>query len=95
MVDASSVFCVSWRGSGPHQRCHDKRLSVLLDLPQVYLPAEALSVELVDLFGHWRSEPQTIRLARSPCNRATAARGRWRICWIFSPAGSATINVIP
>ena len=66
MVDASPLFCVSWRSSVPRQRCRDKGLSVLLDLPQVYLPTEALGVELVDLFGHWRSEPQTIRLERSP-----------------------------
>ncbi len=66
MVDASPLSCVSWRGSVPHQRCRDKRVGVPLDLPQVYLPAEALGVELVDLFGHWRSEPHSIRLARSP-----------------------------
>ena len=66
MVEASLLFCGRWRGSVPHQRCRDKGLSVLLDLPQVYLPAEALGVELLDLFGHWRSEAQTIRLERSP-----------------------------
>jgi hypothetical protein len=54
MIDAPPLFCVSWRGSVPAQRCRDKRVSVPLDLPQVYLPAEALGVELVDLFGHLR-----------------------------------------